>query len=93
MLEIRCRQSGCLDILYWEIQSSMKPNDALRELAGATAFQWGRVTVAQAGALGVARLTLARLADSGHLERVGSSLLRSVLCRCSMYPLVSLFGL
>ncbi|KAM9866050.1 hypothetical protein ACIFOC_00962 [Leucobacter aridicollis] len=48
----------------------MKSSEALRELADVTAGQWGMVTTAQAAALGVARLTLSRLAESGHLERL-----------------------
>lgn len=48
----------------------MKSVDALRVLAEVTASQWGMATAAQAGALGVDRLTLARLADAGHLERL-----------------------
>lgn len=41
-----------------------------------TAFQWGMVTAAQASALGVARLTLARLAGSRHLERLAHGVYR-----------------
>ncbi|WIY84158.1 type IV toxin-antitoxin system AbiEi family antitoxin domain-containing protein [Propionimicrobium sp. PCR01-08-3] len=48
----------------------MKADDALRELAGVTASQWGMVTTAQASALGVTRLMLSRLAEAGHLERL-----------------------
>ncbi|WP_129657003.1 type IV toxin-antitoxin system AbiEi family antitoxin domain-containing protein [Rothia halotolerans] len=48
----------------------MKSTDALRVLADITASQWGLVTAAQAGALGVTRLMLSRLAEAGHLERL-----------------------
>lgn len=48
----------------------MKAIEALRALAGVTAFQGGMVTTAQAAALGVSRLTISRLADAGHLERL-----------------------
>ncbi|WP_099332962.1 type IV toxin-antitoxin system AbiEi family antitoxin domain-containing protein [Actinomyces minihominis] len=54
----------------------MKAGDALRVLAEVTASQWGMVTAAQAAALGVDRLTLARLADSGHLERLAHGVYR-----------------
>ncbi|MGO2633386.1 MAG: type IV toxin-antitoxin system AbiEi family antitoxin domain-containing protein [Galactobacter sp.] len=49
---------------------SMKASHALRELTEVTASQWGMVTTAQASALGVTRLTLSRLAETGHLERL-----------------------
>ena len=48
----------------------MKSIDALRVLADITASQWGLVTAAQAGALGVTRLMLSRLAEAGHLDRL-----------------------
>ncbi len=48
----------------------MKSGEALRALAELTAYQWGMVTSAQAGARGVTRLDLSRLADAGHLERL-----------------------
>lgn len=48
----------------------MKSAEALRALAGVTAYQWGMVTTAQAAALGVSRLMLSRLAEAGHLERL-----------------------
>jgi predicted transcriptional regulator of viral defense system len=48
----------------------MKVVDALRALAEVTAYQWGMVTAAQAGALGVSRLDLSRLAEAGHLTRL-----------------------
>lgn len=54
----------------------MKSGEALRELADVTASQWGMVTAAQASALGVARLTLSRLTDSGHLERLAHGVYR-----------------
>lgn len=54
----------------------MKLGKALLELADATASQWGIVTAAQADALGVARLTLSRLTDSGHLERLTQGVYR-----------------
>lgn len=56
--------------------SSMKAGEALRELAGVTASQWGMVTAAQAGELGVTRLALSRLTDSGHLERLAHGVYR-----------------
>lgn len=51
----------------------MKAIDALRELATVTSGQWGMVTTAQAQKLGVSRLTLSRLAQGGHLERLSHS--------------------
>ena len=42
----------------------------LRVLAVRSASQWGMVTTAQAGALGVSRLDLARLSDAGLIERL-----------------------
>ncbi|MCW2289123.1 putative transcriptional regulator of viral defense system [Leucobacter luti] len=54
----------------------MKSGEALRELADVTASQWGMVTAAQAGELGVTRLALSRLTDSGHLERLAHGVYR-----------------
>ncbi len=54
----------------------MKSGEALRLLGEVTSSQWGLVTAAQAGVLGVTRLTLARLADSGHLERLAHGVYR-----------------
>ena len=54
----------------------MKSIEALRILGEATTQQWGLVTTAQAGALGVTRLTLSRLADSDHLERLAYGVYR-----------------
>ncbi|GHD06183.1 type IV toxin-antitoxin system AbiEi family antitoxin domain-containing protein [Zhihengliuella salsuginis] len=48
----------------------MKSGDALKVLADVTGSQWGMVTSAQAGALGVSRLNLSRLTEAGHLERL-----------------------
>ena len=48
----------------------MNAGEALRELAELSASQWGMVTTAQAGSLGVTRLMLTRLTDAGHLERL-----------------------
>jgi predicted transcriptional regulator of viral defense system len=48
----------------------MKTHAALLAVAGVTVGQWGMVTTAQAGALGVSRLVLSRLAEAGHLERL-----------------------
>ncbi|AZN30260.1 hypothetical protein EJO69_08035 [Flaviflexus salsibiostraticola] len=55
----------------------MKSMEALRVLEDIAAAQWGMVTTAQAGALGVPRLTLSRLVDSGHLERLANGVYRS----------------
>lgn len=54
----------------------MKSSNALRVLAEVTASQWGMVTTAQASELRVDRLTLARLAESGHLERLAHGVYR-----------------
>lgn len=51
--------------------------DVLRELSQITATQWGLVTTAQAGRRGVSRLYLSRLADAGHLERLGHGVYRA----------------
>lgn len=48
----------------------MKSPEALGILAELTSQQWGMVTSAQASAVGVNRLTLARLTESGHLKRL-----------------------
>ena len=48
----------------------MKASEALRELTDITASQWGMVTTAQAGTVGITRLVLSRLAEAGHLERL-----------------------
>lgn len=52
----------------------MRSPEALRALAEITASQWGMVTTAQASARGVDRLTLSRLAENGHLVRLGHGL-------------------
>ncbi|MGO1590699.1 MAG: type IV toxin-antitoxin system AbiEi family antitoxin domain-containing protein [Ancrocorticia sp.] len=54
----------------------MKSDEALRKLADVTASQWGMVTTAQASALGVTRLNLSRLSESGHLERLANGVYR-----------------
>lgn len=54
----------------------MKSGEALRKLADVTASQWGMATTAQADALGITRLTLSRLAESGHLERLAHGVYR-----------------
>ena len=54
----------------------MKATVALQVIADITASQWGMVTTAQAGALGVPRLMLARLAEAGHLERLAQGVYR-----------------
>lgn len=54
----------------------MKSGEVLRKIADVTAAQWGMVTAAQAGQLGVTRLMLSRLADSGHLERLAHGVYR-----------------
>lgn len=48
----------------------MRTSQALREIAGITSEQWGLITAAQAQSVGVGRMQLSRLADSGHLEHV-----------------------
>ncbi len=48
----------------------MKSNHALRLLAEVTAYQWGMVTSAQAGVLGITRLDISRLTQAGHLKRL-----------------------
>lgn len=54
----------------------MKSRNALRELATLSASQWGMITTAQAGARGVSRLDLARLAGSGDLVRLAHGVYR-----------------
>ena len=54
----------------------MKTTAALRTLGDVTASQWGMVTTAQADARGISRLQLSRLAELGHLERIGHGLYR-----------------
>lgn len=48
----------------------MKSGNALRVLAEITVHQWGMVTSAQAAIHGITRLTLSRLTEAGHLERL-----------------------
>jgi hypothetical protein len=48
----------------------MRSVNALQKLAELSQSQWGMVTAPQAASLGVSRLMLARLADSGHLRRL-----------------------
>lgn len=55
----------------------MKSSEALRRLADVTASQWSMVTAAQANTLGITRLTLSRLAESGHLERLTHGVYRA----------------
>lgn len=50
---------------------SMDAMEVLLKLSRLTSAQWGLVTTAQAARLGVSRLYLSRLADAGHLERLG----------------------
>lgn len=54
----------------------MNASDVKRVLAEVTASQWGMVTAAQAGLLGVSRLVLSRLASIGHLERLAHGVYR-----------------
>jgi len=54
----------------------MKTTEVLKALGGLTVGQWGMVTTAQAAALGVTRLQLSRLAEQGHLERIGHGIYR-----------------
>lgn len=54
----------------------MKGPESLRVIAEVTTSQWGMVTAAQARALGVSRLTLSRLAEAGHLERLAHGVYR-----------------
>lgn len=56
----------------------MNATQALKALAEVTATQWGMVTASQAASLGVGRLTLARLADAGHLQRLTHGVYRDV---------------
>jgi predicted transcriptional regulator of viral defense system len=51
--------------------------EVLRKLSDITAAQWGLVTTAQAGRQAVSRLYLSRLADAGHLERLGHGVYRA----------------
>lgn len=54
----------------------MKARDALLTLAELSASQWGMFTTAQAATRDVSRLTLARLADAGQLERLAHGVYR-----------------
>lgn len=73
----RSRESQSLGLFQSEgYNASMKSSDVLRVIADVTASQWGMVTAAQAGALGVSRLALARLAEAGHLERLAHGVYR-----------------
>lgn len=55
----------------------MKADEALRRIAVVTTAQWGMVTAAQANSLGITRLSMSRLAESGHLERLAHGVYRS----------------
>ena len=54
----------------------MKTTEALKALDDLTVGQWGMVTTAQAAARGITRLQLSRLAEQGHLERIGHGIYR-----------------
>lgn len=54
----------------------MKIAEKLSRLAEVTSTQWGMVTTAQAKALGVSRVDLARMTDAGHLERLAHGVYR-----------------
>ncbi|MBN9106163.1 MAG: type IV toxin-antitoxin system AbiEi family antitoxin domain-containing protein [Propionibacteriaceae bacterium] len=58
---------------------------ALHELSQLTAVQWGLVTTAQAGRCGVSRLYLSRLAEAGHLERMGQGVYRAAAVPADRY--------
>src|SRR5690625_4151981 len=49
---------------------SMKSGNALRVRREITVHQWGMVTSAQSAIHGITRLTLSRLTEAGHLERL-----------------------
>ena len=70
--------AGSLELyLFGRYISSMDALGVLRELNQLTAAQWGLVTTAQAGRRGVSRLYLSRLADAGHLVRLGHGIYRA----------------
>lgn len=54
----------------------MKATSALRRLGEITESQWGMVTTAQACRHGINRMQLSRLADDGHLQRLGHGVYR-----------------
>jgi len=54
----------------------MKTTETLKALDDLTVGQWGMVTTAQAAARGVTRLQLSRLAEQGHIERIGQGIYR-----------------
>jgi hypothetical protein len=54
----------------------MKTSEALRVLADISSGQWGMVTTSQARSLQVSRVQIARLAESGHLERLAHGVYR-----------------
>jgi putative AbiEi antitoxin of type IV toxin-antitoxin system len=56
----------------------MTATQALKVLTDVTATQWGMVTTAQAASLGVSRLSLSRLTEVGHLERLVHGVYRAM---------------
>jgi len=54
----------------------MSAGNKLKRLAEVSVGQWGLVTTAQAANLGVDRLSLSRLSQSGHLDRVRQGVYR-----------------
>lgn len=54
----------------------MSAGNKLKKLAEVSVGQWGLVTTAQAESIGVDRLSLSRLSQSGHLERVRQGVYR-----------------
>ena len=56
----------------------MSAGNKLKKLAEVSVGQWGLVTTAQAESIGVDRLSLSRLSQSGHLERVRQGVYRDV---------------
>ncbi|MEH6781272.1 MAG: type IV toxin-antitoxin system AbiEi family antitoxin domain-containing protein [Rhodoglobus sp.] len=54
----------------------MNVSEALRALAEISSGQWGMVTTSQANSQDVSRVQIARLAESGHLERLAHGVYR-----------------
>jgi len=54
----------------------MKSSKSLRALAEISSGQWGMVTTSQASSKQVSRVQIARLAESGHLERLAHGVYR-----------------
>lgn len=71
----------------------MKTTSALKVVSELTASQWGLVTTSQATLHGVSKLSISRMAQAGHLERVIQGVYRDVGSPSSIYDEVRAYWL